>query len=203
MRDRSKNTAAANGRAKISNIKRQHGITYCGCFWSSRYFEDPFQHKRRICRALGNSSHQVPVPIGSVRDIHPHPVSFFGKLLLALRSDAVQHLEFKLLPWNLMLADECFRIRNDVIIMCCHRRFMAAQKLQQSAAENEDRLLFIRERNGRRFFISAFYKPEPRLIWHQTADVFSCAVQISLNDGAEHRKIRLAPLIQLKRTAAS
>ncbi len=67
-------------------------------FGATVIFEDPFQHKCRICRALGNSSHQVPVPIGSVRDIHPHPVSFFGKLLLALRSDAVQHLEFKLLP---------------------------------------------------------------------------------------------------------
>ncbi len=43
-----------------------------------------------------------------------------------------------------MFADECFRKRNDVIIMCRHRRFMAAQKPQlNQAAENEDRLLFL------------------------------------------------------------
>ncbi len=103
-----------------------------------------------------------------------------------------------------MFADECFRKRNDVIIMCRHRRFMAAQKLRlNQSLKMKIGCFFIRECNSRRFFISAFYKPEPRLVWHQTADIFSRAVQISLNDGAEHREIRLAPLIQLKRTAAS
>src|SRR5687768_10955999 len=54
--------------------------------------EDAAKHEQHVRRPLREPSHEVRIPLGSVRDVHPQARAAIEQAALEVAPDAVQHL---------------------------------------------------------------------------------------------------------------
>src|SRR5687768_12290152 len=66
-------------------------------------FEEILQYKPDVCRSFGEPSHEVRIPVFSIRHIYPHVVAVFGELSLQVAPDAKEHLKLKRVFSNSLL----------------------------------------------------------------------------------------------------
>ena len=65
--------------------------------------------ENHVRRAFGEAAHKIWIPMGAIRNINAHRVSFRHKLALQIGTNAIEHLKFKALAVNFVLRRVCFR----------------------------------------------------------------------------------------------
>src|SRR5271165_6366601 len=73
--------------------------------------------EEQVGGALGQSPHEVRIPLCAERDVHPKTVAFAYQLLLQVAAYAMQHLELIRRGRNVFSAGELLHLLDDLLIV--------------------------------------------------------------------------------------
>src|SRR5205807_1653030 len=108
--------------------------------------------------------------------------AFPNQALLEVAADAVQHLEFEGVAWNLLSHGECFGFVDDVLVM--RRQAVVDAALQQHLHELDVvgiDLRLLLESNLGRFFVCPFAQADADAIREKSLDIVLSAQHVGLD----------------------
>src|SRR5581483_10419978 len=75
------------------------------------------EDKEEVGGSLGQTAHEVRVPLGPERNVNAHLPALSHQALLQITPDAVQHLELECVPRNVLANGERFCLIDNALVM--------------------------------------------------------------------------------------
>src|SRR6476659_287189 len=85
-------------------------------------------HKRDIRWTLGETAHEIRIPLRSERHVHAHTVSLAHELVLQIAADTVEHLKLEAIGLDVILDRKTLRLANHSFVVSRDARIMTLEQ---------------------------------------------------------------------------